>query len=268
MANALLQWFPSMHRARVPQALTLVVSMAACSPTPPAVPDGGAAGVDGSVEGDGSVDEPPTRGIVLRFVADPALPASLEDGEVAVVIESVELRLEDLRVIGDAAPGDERTRIDWLRLGWPAGDGGGRDDGHDGEWDGDGDGTGDGAGTGDVEIEYADAPPGIYSLFRASVVGFDIDGEARGGEVDYEFDVDRDSGQPLAIEIELGSAALEPGGIIELTARFDARQAVAGVPWDELSAGDDGEVEIDSEDAVMGDIEAALVGSFSLAELD
>lgn len=253
MADALLHWVPSMVRARMPhaltwavgKALTLAVGVAACTPSPPAVPDAAPTEPEGDARSDDVVD-PDTRGVTVLFMADPALPLSFDSGDLEVSIDSLQLRLENLRVIGDAAPGDERTRIDRLALRWPADDSGSEG--------------------GDVEIEYADAPPGIYSLFRASIVYFEIDGEVEGRvdgeELEYEFEIERGSGAPLAIEIDLGSAALEPGGIIELNARLDVREMVASVPWAELRPDDEGDVEIDSDDEVMGDIESGLDDAF------
>lgn len=244
MAGALLHWVHSMLRARVTQTLTLAASLTACTGGLPVAPDGGRA--DGSgPERDGSV-EPGTRGLTLRFVADPALPLTVDDGARTIAVDQVELGLEDLRVIGDSAPGDERTRISSQVLRWP-------DDGSDD--------------SGDVTVEYADAPPGIYSLFRASVVQFEIEGAVHGGgdgeePVDYDFEIERHSGAPLALEIDLGSATLEPGGIIDLTVHFDARPAIAAVPWAERSPDDDGELTIDAEDPAMGGIEAAVIASF------
>lgn len=87
-----------------------------------------------------------TTALHVAWLADPALPGSVGNG---IVVERARLDLENLRVVGDAGPGDPRTSRAELRLEWRESE------------------------TPDV-VDFSEAPSGIYSR-----VLFDIDdGEA------------------------------------------------------------------------------------------
>src|SRR5688572_25830696 len=128
----------------VPVALVALLA-AACSVESASRPDGGP--VPGDDGGGPGPDAPVgSAGLVIEFRGVPALPASL-GGDFDPELQDVRLDLEDVRAVGDAAPGDERTSRDQLRLEWRAGD-------SEGEGDGD-----DGGGNDPVVVTFDQAPP-------------------------------------------------------------------------------------------------------------
>ena len=85
--------------------------------TPPAA-DAEPGSGDGAPVVDGADGSLPTSGLLVRFEPDPALPASLGGATSFELGKRAFFDLREIRVIGDAAPGDERTYRDEQHLDW------------------------------------------------------------------------------------------------------------------------------------------------------
>src|SRR4051812_28165127 len=86
----------------------LVGGIAACHTSDPNSPDGG------MITGDGSNE--PRVGLALTWSTQPASIPGEVDSNISVA--SMLFRVANLRVIGDAGPGDTRTSVDQLQLSW------------------------------------------------------------------------------------------------------------------------------------------------------
>jgi hypothetical protein len=94
---------------------------------------------DAGADGDGAT----TGGLTFKFSTSPTLP-NVTDG---LTVTEIRLSLHDVRAIGDAAPGDNRTYLPELDLEW-------RTDN-----------------TGPQVVSFPMAPPGIYSALDAHFGG-------------------------------------------------------------------------------------------------
>src|SRR4029079_15907615 len=148
--------------------------------------DGGGPGPDA---GEGAA------GLVLEFHGMPMLTASL-GGDFNAELEEVRIVLENVRAVGDAAPGDERTTRDELRLDWY---GASDDDG------------GDPANNEPVLVTFDQAPPGLYSNIYSEVVHYRMQGQVEVESNEREFDINDSPSTALAISISLGGVTLEAG---------------------------------------------------------
>lgn len=205
------------------------------------------AGSDPGQDGGGSgPDAPPgSAGLVLEFRGLPALDADL-DGEFSLVLEDVRLDLENVRAVGDAAPGDSRTTRDELRLEWW---GAGGDDGEDPNNE-------------PVIVTFDQAPPGLYSNVFAELERYEMQGTVE-VEEDNERDFEiQDTPSSLAISIPLGGVTLEAGETRRVVIEVACGAAVLGVPWDELTP-EDGDYVVDSGSQHIGAVQDAMADAFT-----
>lgn len=187
--------------------------------------------------GDESDAGEPTGGAYLRFRTIPELNSELAISDATFAFRDIQIELSDLRLIGDAATGDERTRIEQVRL----------------EWNGE---------VGPVSsASYPDAPPGLYSIVRGAFTAFafSVDVE-RDGMEDFRLEVDYEQ-QPIAIDIALESQ-LEAGAPLEVDIAITLADVLASIDLDELVV-EDGTAEIVDESPLLGAIADSLSNSFS-----
>lgn len=210
------------------------------------------AGADPGQDGGGSgPDAPPgSAGLVLEFRGVPTLDAEL-GGDFSLVLEDVRLDLENVRAVGDAAPGDSRTSRDELRLEWW-----GSDDGEDPNNE-------------PVIVTFDQAPPGLYSNVFAELEHYEMQGTVE-VEQDNERDFDiRDTpSSSLAISIPLGGVMLEAGETRRVVVEVACGAAVLGVPWGELTPEDDGDYVVDSESPQIGAVSDAMADAFTYQGAD
>jgi hypothetical protein len=175
--------------------------------------------------------------LTIEIEIKPSLPADV-GGPHKIMIEEVVFDLTNVRVIGDSAPGDARTTIPTRRLTW--------------------------SGSGNEEIDYPDAPPGIYSTFIANVENYQIRGDldlpGPGGEQQFEID-DTPPGVHTII-VSLGGVRLEPNQPKTIKIDFDLGDGIKDLPWDTYPI-EDGMVEVDEDDSVIDEVRAAVLGAFS-----
>lgn len=208
-------------------SLALASLATACGPGT-GTPDGG--DVDGGGGG----------GLVFAFVA-PALDQQLG----GLYIDKLTVSMADLRAVGDAAPGDDRTYVARLAI----------------ELDSDA----------RPELELRDAPPGRYSAFE-----FAIDRAADGeeawtmrGEVDVggaveEFTIEDDATTPVSLA--LVGLDLGPGEAVAVTISIDAAAVVDGIDWSSVPV-DDGRRTIEPGSPLLPAIRARLADAISVGDI-
>jgi hypothetical protein len=229
-----------MNRAHIAAiGLTLLGACACGSPSDPAA--------DASrPDRDGGTD---AAGVTLRFSSTPPIPGSAPGSAGVIEIESVEIELVDLRVLGDVTP-DERTIEPAVTLDW-----------------------GEGGSCGDDEcVTFSQAPPGLYSLVVCRLARVLIEGnltlsnpEMDGGSEDMEFDI---KGENLDTEVEVAFPAvgIEPGGSVVMNIQIQLDTVVHSVDWDTAGSDDEDEVEITPSDPQFGAVLAALAMAFHASE--
>lgn len=209
-----------------------------------------AGGPDPGEDGGGSDPDAAvgSAGLVLELRGIPALSAELE-GDFEAVLEEVRIDLENIRAVGDAAPGDERTSRDELRLEWK------------GESDGDG---GDEADNEPVVVTFDQAPPGLYSNVFAEVKSYRLRGELELAEdTERDFEIDDQPSTPLAISIPLGGVTLEVGETRRVIIEVSCADAVLDVPWDQVEEEEEGSLVVDAESEFIGAVHDAMQAAFS-----
>jgi hypothetical protein len=220
-------------------AALVVVGVGACGGADGAGPDAGTIdAADGAADGG---TEP--GGLHLRLRATPSLPASL-GGDHDVTVDQLALVLDDLRLVGDAAPGDARTRIERAELEWP----------------------GDDVRT----FRFPEAPPGVYAYVLATIDRFrfagevTLEGEEREGE-DHEYELE-DEQASLALSIALPDLVLEPGGERTIDLIVDVAAVVGPIDWSAAPTEED-EIELEDDHPIMDGVRDRLVdGGISLAD--
>jgi hypothetical protein len=206
----------------------------ACGDDAPGDDDGGN-GADASIDGNGG-----QAGIDLAFQAVPAPPTTLEgDGEVRVT--EIRFDLFDVRVIGDAAPGDERTWRAHAELTFKDGQN-------------------------PPPVVYEDAPPGMYSQLKWTVGdganGVSVRGTVRVDGVDDPVPFELEDEDPHPMERPL-SVTLPAGGKVVLTLRVDTAVLLNGIDIGALPF-EDGKFKLEDDDPQMDVFRANLAAALSV----
>jgi hypothetical protein len=222
----------------------LALLLAACSVSSGSKADSGPEpGDDGGGPGPDAPEG--AAGLVLEFHGVPELTADL-GGTWNAVLEEVRIDLENVRAVGDAAPGDERTTRAELRLEW---------------WGADDDG-GDPANNEPVVVSFNDAPPGLYSNVYAELIDYRLQGKVDIEAEDRDFEIVDQPGSPLAISIPLGGVTLEAGETRHLVIDVSCAAAVVDTPWDQV-AEQDGNLLVDSASPQIGGIRDDMEAAFA-----
>jgi hypothetical protein len=181
-------------------------------------------------------------GLSVEWSSSPSTwPSSPEDG---LTIEKARFALDSLRVVGDAGPGDPRTSIANMELGF--------------DWDS--------VGQRPSTIAFDDAPTGLYSQVALAFDGgtedaFEIRGHVRVNSVDWEYRI-QDS-QPLTFNVGI-SEMVSPGETAVVRLRINFAHALDIVDFATLDTSD-GRLELDNGDSQMSQFRATLIESFEVA---
>jgi hypothetical protein len=213
---------------------------------------GGGGGTDGGLPGD---DGGGQAGLGITFGSIPSLPGAISG--TSAFLDDAEIHLEDVRAVGDSAPGDSRTTEPRLELHW--GGGGGGDDGG-----GDDGGGGDDllpGGDDDISVFFATAPPGKYSDVKADVISYRLRGSVDVGGTEYEFRIEDDLPIPRSMNIALGEFPLEANTTRTISIKADLGPAISAVDWASL-AGGGGEIRLDGSYAQIEAVRQSLAGGF------
>lgn len=214
-------------QAAVRSAL-LVGLLCACQGTNTAAPDAGS----GSDAGTG-----PT-GLRVTWSSTPQIPGSIGNN---LTVTYAVFRVDSLRVIGDAGPGDPRTSQTDFVVRWDS-------DSHP------------------DAILFSDAPTGLYSKVTVQADGhlvddsYEIDGKVALNGQTQEFQIhDRDA---LTANLDI-TTMLDPGTEAQIPILVRIDQALGVLDFSQLSY-DDGHLELDTFDAQMPAFRAKLAASFVL----
>jgi len=203
----------------------LVGAIAACHTDNPGT-------ADGSTDGTGSN----TAGLSINWSTHPtAIPGQANSD---TTIASMTFRVANLRVIGDAGPGDDRTSIDTLALQWQAG-------------------------VQPSPISFADAPTGLYSrvvlLADGNLVdySYELAGTTKVDGMTLPYQIHDRS--PLGISLET-STMLDPdhGASLVITIRID--QALQSLDFSKLD-NQNGTLVLDTFDDAMGDFRNKMMSA-------
>ncbi len=210
--------------------LLVSLAVAACGPGGVA-PDAGENVDDSGTPGD--------AGLLIGWRAP-----GIDQAQDGLTVTQIDLNLRDLRVVGDAAPGDETYRgSQSVKL-----------DGGD-----------------EPFTRFDRAPPGMYSAFEFTIAR-GADGEASwemrgkveldGEDVDWELEDEDDA----AIELALGGLDLAAGELRTITVDVDVVAILGEIDWENVPR-DDGKIVIDDDSPLMPAIRARLHAAFSVASI-
>jgi hypothetical protein len=181
-----------------------------------------------------------TSGIKVHWSSQPAQwPGTID----TVQLDRATFRIDSLRVIGDAGPGDPRTTADTIMVEW-------KDDAQP------------------QDIDFADAPIGLYSQLALMVDGDEFDSgkdayEIRGrvtvGSNDYELRIN--DADPLPINLSIDQM-LRPGAVTTIDIDIDIGHALTGLDFQTIPL-EDGRFEIDQDSTgIIEGFRDKLVESF------
>jgi hypothetical protein len=209
--------------------------------------DGGAAGDGGSADPDAA---PPTSGLVLAYEGEPAFPATLGGPYEIALSRSVRLDLRDVRIIGDAAPGDARTSRAqiWLAWGCEEGDGGVEE------------GEGECEGSAPRRFSFPDAPEGIYSSLLARLHLFRYEGQATTDQR-REFTVEEEP-EGVDVTIPLPDVPLGPGEVVEIVIGVALDDPVLAVDWGAVAPDGSGILLVNEGSSQIDSVIAAAAAAF------
>lgn len=234
LAGSLLHYVTDMFSlGRVWGAVLATALCAACGASP-GTPAADARPEPGDGDGGPADAAMTSAGLVLEFRGDPTLAAEV-GGDFDATLVSVRLDLEDVRAIGDSAPGDERTTRSSVELEWHGEE---EEEEEDGEADNE-----------PVRVTFADAPPGLYSLVLAQVVHYRVRGTVVVDAVTREFEIEDEPPSDLAISVDLGGLVLEPDAIREVEIAVSLAGAAADLRWDQITPDGEGNLRVDQDDA-------------------
>jgi hypothetical protein len=183
---------------------------------------------------DGGVD---STGLTITWATTTAVP-----GPVAAdrTVQELHITYSSVQVVGDAAPGDDRTTRRTTEL----------------EWDADG---------APPPTEFPEAPPGLYSRLELGVGGsaetIEIDGEVDLGGIWTPFEIRDEYPNPVSLPLAVD---LRPGMVTTLPLEIDVGAVLAVVPFADLPRRDD-HLELGRDDPRMVGVRAALVAAIRVA---
>jgi hypothetical protein len=211
----------------VPTCLLLGV-IAACHGSDPNAPDG-------SIDGDGSSSS--DHGLSITWATSPNTIPGNTDGGGDGSITTMTFRLGNLRVIGDASAGDDRTSVDNIELDWAAN-------------------------MKPNPVSFADAPTGLYSkviLLADGIItySYELAGTTKldGNIMPFQIH-DR---LPLAISVDT-SVMLEPNQTASLGITIRIDQALQSLDFSKLS-NQSGTLVLDTFDDAMSDFRNKMMSS-------
>jgi len=160
------------------------------------------------------------QGLRLQFDSKPDIPGDA-GGDYDARIETASFQLRNLRAIGDAAPGDERTRVAELTIAW----------------------------TNETQpglVLFDSAPLGLYSQVSTEIVAYSITGTVKVNDTTYQFQIEDTPPTAIQVMTQLENVTVTAGEITEVTLRVDIEEPVRELNWSLLPPNGSGVIVVDS----------------------
>jgi len=194
----------------------LVACLGACNSTSPATPDSGSP--------DGSTG---AAGMHVTWSTSPEMwPGAIASG---FQLDNATFLFDNLKVIGDAGPGDDRTSANAFQLHWDATNM-------------------------PATIDFTDAPTGVYSKVSFQIDGhliqssYKLHGHVTVGSVSVPFEIE--DREELSLSLQC-NRTLAPGGSVTIDVVLDFTDALKSVDWTKVHTDDSGNLELDTTDSQM-----------------
>jgi hypothetical protein len=185
-----------------------------------------------------------TSGLSIDWSTHPVtIPGDVGSND--TTITSMTFRVANLRVIGDAGPGDDRTSIDTIVLQWQAG-------------------------VLPSPISFANAPTGLYSrvvlLADGNLVdnSYELAGTTKVDGMTLPYSIQDRS--PLAISLDT-STMLDPDQVASLGITIKIDQALQSLDFSKLD-NENGTLTLDTFDDAMGDFRNKMASAVFEADHD
>lgn len=176
-------------------------------------------------------------GLVFAISSDPA-PGEDVGGDFSPVFHEAEIDVENLRAIGDAAPGDERTSIASLEVEWEEED--------------------------MVYVRFTQAPPGLYSQLLGEIVSYEISGTVVVNSETKEFRV-RESSASIGFSSSLSEVNLEPNMVLEVPVEVKLRGVIHAIDWANTPVDEEGTLVVDESSERISEVHGKLKEAFEAA---
>ncbi len=194
---------------------------------------------DGGTPPDGNGDASESgMGLAFLFHSEPSLADGGEvGGDFDAAIEAARFALEDVRAIGDAAPGDDRTSTPEFVLDWD------RED--DGE-----------------SLHFPQAPPGMYSQLLGEVVSYQLVGTVTVEDMEKPFLIVETT---TSIEFALGldELQLEPRMGVEIPVEVELDEIVREIRWSDVPEDGEGVLRVDETAPEIDSVRESIAESFT-----
>jgi len=196
-----------------------------------------ACGDDSSMPGS---DASTGGGLVVTWASAPITPWPGDLGN-GLTIERATFAFDNLRIVGDAAPGDPRTSKQAFELVWETTNA-------------------------PADVGFPDAPGGLYSQLSIRIDGLvagpsiEFRGHARVNAVDYEYRITDDSPFTTTLAID---KTLRPPAVTTLGLRVDFAHALDAVDFSMLDQ-NGGRLELDNADPQIALFRTKLMESFTV----
>lgn len=185
-----------------------------------------------------------TAALSIAWKAKPgAWPGEISKG---VKIEEAQFSFDNLRVIGDAGPGDPRTTESSFDLKWDTS-------------------------TSPDPIDFENAPIGLYSQLSFQIAGrdlskdsYDIRGTAMVDGDEMDFRIQDKLPMPIALQID---EMLMPGTTATVELEIDFVHALESIDYEALDT-DNGHLELDESDPQIVAFRKKLIESFKPTRSD
>ena len=182
-------------------------------------------------------------GLTIKWSSRPEMwPAQVETG---LTLTSARFACDNLRVIGDAGPGDMRTTAQDFLVYW--------------------DGS-----NAPESIKFEDAPPGLYSqialLFDGHVIthSYQFKGTVVVNGNTEDFVIEDDN--PLGVTVSL-EKLVSPGATSTISIDIDFQHALDVVKWDQLPKSD-GKLELETFNPDLAEFRKKLIEAFTTTAIN
>lgn len=178
-------------------------------------------------------------GLHVTWATEPVIAGNVESW---LTLESATFAFDNLRVIGDAGPGDPRTTASAFTLHW--------------------DST-----SSPAPIDFPDAPSGVYSKVSFQIDGhlivnsYHLKGQVNVNGTWFPYDVEDHNALSLSLDI---NRTLAPGGMETIALLIKFHDALTGVDYSALPLDDGTTLQLETGDPQMTNFRDKLTQGFTV----